>query len=95
MPISLGRYDTNCTPIITADTVECVAKWSEGLTHYLMSRLVQPAGTAEQYRCFTYQEEEAGPHQYHMSQTGSEVCGPLGRNFDKTYKVFGESKGIK
>lgn len=88
------QYYWHISSFIAADTVECVATWSEGLTQYLMTRLVQGAGgTEDQYRCFTYQEEESG--QYRMSQTGSEVCGPLGRNFDKTYKVFDETKGIK
>lgn len=72
-----------------------MAQWSNGTEHYLMAKFVLPSGTADEYRCFIYQEEDSDNHQYSMSQTGSEVCGALGRHFEKTYKIFGESKGIK
>ncbi|XP_071520445.1 uncharacterized protein [Panulirus ornatus] len=88
----LDQADPNVQPYHESRYVDCVARWSENSTHFLIGKLEKLLNLEEQYHCYAYEEVMNEDHIYRMSQRGSEICGYLGQSSDVTYKVFGQSK---
>lgn len=66
-----------------------MADWSEGTTHYLITRLLSNSSLylEQKYRCFTYTQGQTGEYAYLMGHNEAPVCGDIGERFAMTYKI--------